>query len=130
MSIFTHPIISQTRRNERATATVFEDPRSKALLDRIKQIAPSDANALIIGETGTGKELVARQIHDLSYRAKGPFIAVNCGALTESLAESELFGHEKALLPERSISVSAGLRQHIMAPYFWMKLAICRYRCR
>ncbi|WP_273778085.1 sigma-54 interaction domain-containing protein [Acinetobacter sp. GSS19] len=95
MSIFTHPIISQTRRNERATATVFEDPRSKALLDRIKQIAPSDANALIIGETGTGKELVARQIHDLSYRAKGPFIAVNCGALTESLAESELFGHEK-----------------------------------
>lgn len=95
MSIFTHPIISQTRRHERATATVFEDPLSKALLERIQQIAPSDANALIIGETGTGKELVAQQIHDLSYRAKGPFIAVNCGALTESLAESELFGHEK-----------------------------------
>lgn len=95
MSIFTHPIISQTRRHERATATVFEDPLSKALLERIQQIAPSDANALIIGETGTGKELVARQIHDLSHRAKGPFIAVNCGALTESLAESELFGHEK-----------------------------------
>lgn len=95
MTIFTHAIISQTRRHERATATVFEDPLSKALLARIKQIAPSDANALIIGETGTGKELVARQIHDLSHRAKGPFIAVNCGALTESLAESELFGHEK-----------------------------------
>ena len=95
MSIFTHQIISQTRRHERATATVFEDPLSKALLSRIEQIAPSDANALIIGETGTGKELVARQIHDLSHRAKGPFIAVNCGALTESLAESELFGHEK-----------------------------------
>ncbi|WP_312081025.1 sigma-54 interaction domain-containing protein [Acinetobacter schindleri] len=95
MSIFTHPIISQTRQHERATATVFEDPLSKALLERIQQIAPSDANALIIGETGTGKELVARQIHDLSHRAKGPFIAVNCGALTESLAESELFGHEK-----------------------------------
>ncbi|MGE8538554.1 MAG: sigma-54 interaction domain-containing protein [Acinetobacter sp.] len=95
MSIFTHPIISQTRRHERATATVFEDPLSQALLARIQQIAPSDANALILGETGTGKELVARQIHDLSHRAKGPFIAVNCGALTESLAESELFGHEK-----------------------------------
>ena len=95
MSIFIHPLISQTRRQERATATVFEDPLSKALLERIQQIAPSDANALIIGETGTGKELVARQIHDLSHRAKGPFIAVNCGALTESLAESELFGHEK-----------------------------------
>src|SRR5690606_31277925 len=95
MSIFIHPLISQTRRQERATATVFEDPLSKALLERIQQIAPSNANALIIGETGTGKELVARQIHDLSHRAKGPFIAVNCGALTESLAESELFGHEK-----------------------------------
>lgn len=95
MSIFIHPLISQTRRQERATATVFEDPLSKALLERIQQIAPSDANALIIGETGTGKELVARQIHDLSHRTKGPFIAVNCGALTESLAESELFGHEK-----------------------------------
>ena len=95
MSIFTHAIISPTRRHERATATVFKDPLSQALLERIQQIAPSDANALIIGETGTGKELVARQIHDLSHRAQGPFIAVNCGALTESLAESELFGHEK-----------------------------------
>ena len=95
MSILTHPSVSQTVRYERARATVFEDPLSKALLERIEQIAPSDANALIIGETGTGKELVARQIHALSHRAKGPFIAVNCGALTESLAESELFGHEK-----------------------------------
>ncbi|NHB59058.1 sigma-54-dependent Fis family transcriptional regulator [Acinetobacter sp. 194] len=95
MSILTHPSVSATVRYERATATVFEDPLSKALLERIEQIAPSDANALIIGETGTGKELVARQIHALSHRAKGPFIAVNCGALTETLAESELFGHEK-----------------------------------
>ena len=95
MSILTHPSVSSTVRYERATATVFEDPVSKALLERIEQIAPSDANALIIGETGTGKELVARQIHALSHRAKGPFIAVNCGALTETLAESELFGHEK-----------------------------------
>ena len=95
MTILTHPYILPTRRVEKATATVFEDPLSKALLDRIQQIAPSEANALIIGETGTGKELVARQIHALSNRAKGPFIAVNCGALTETLAESELFGHEK-----------------------------------
>ncbi|MDQ9011482.1 sigma-54 dependent transcriptional regulator [Acinetobacter gerneri] len=91
MSIFIH----HTQQKKRATATVFEDPISLALLHRIQQVAPSDANALIIGETGTGKELVARQIHALSQRAQGPFIAVNCGALTESLAESELFGHEK-----------------------------------
>lgn len=95
MSILTHPSVSRTTRFERARATVFEDPLSQALLERIEQIAPSDANALIIGETGTGKELVARKIHDLSHRTNGPFIAVNCGALTESLAESELFGHEK-----------------------------------
>ncbi|MDD2941199.1 MAG: sigma 54-interacting transcriptional regulator, partial [Acinetobacter harbinensis] len=73
MSILTHPSVSQTVRYERARATVFEDPLSKALLERIEQIAPSDANALIIGETGTGKELVARQIHALSHRTKGPF---------------------------------------------------------
>lgn len=79
----------------RATAQVFEDPKSLALLSRIKQIAPSDATVLIIGETGTGKELIARHVHALSYRKSKPFVAVNCGAFSETLVESELFGHEK-----------------------------------
>lgn len=79
----------------RATALIFEDPRSQTLYRRLQQIAPSDATALVIGETGTGKELVARQIHRLSHRASGPFVAINCAALPESLIESELFGHEK-----------------------------------
>ncbi len=79
----------------RATALVFADPASIQLLDYIGRIAPSDATALIIGETGTGKELVARQVHKLSHRHTGPFIAVNCGAFSESLVESELFGHER-----------------------------------
>jgi sigma-54-specific transcriptional regulator len=74
---------------------VFEDPRSRALLDRIKLVAPSVANVLIIGETGTGKELIARHLHDLSPRSSRPFVAVNCGAFSESLVESELFGHER-----------------------------------
>ncbi|WP_255989492.1 sigma-54 interaction domain-containing protein [Chitinolyticbacter albus] len=79
----------------RATAQVFDDPKSVALLGRIRQVAPSEANVLIIGETGTGKELIARHVHALSHRSNGPFVAVNCGAFSESLVESELFGHEK-----------------------------------
>lgn len=82
-------------RSIRATALVFEDPLSKALLQRLERLAPSNANILVVGETGTGKELVARQVHQLSRRADGPFIAVNCAALPEQLVESELFGHEK-----------------------------------
>ena len=79
----------------RATAQVFEDPRSVAILERIRMVAPSEANVLIIGETGTGKELIARHVHALSKRRKRPFVAVNCGAFSANLVESELFGHEK-----------------------------------
>ncbi|TFG62071.1 MAG: sigma-54-dependent Fis family transcriptional regulator, partial [Spirochaetales bacterium] len=61
----------------------------------IAQSAPSDARILILGENGTGKELIAREIHRKSIRARGPFIEVNCAAIPENLIESELFGHEK-----------------------------------
>ena len=95
MTLLTFPNPHQMALSIRATALVFEDPKSNALLHRIQLVAPSEANILIVGETGTGKELIARHVHQLSHRRNGPFIAVNCGALTDSLVESEWFGHEK-----------------------------------
>jgi transcriptional regulator with PAS, ATPase and Fis domain len=74
---------------------VLIDPASLALQSVLDRLAPTDATVLIVGETGTGKEVVARYLHHHSARRHQPFLAVNCGALTESLAEAELFGHEK-----------------------------------
>ena len=71
------------------------DPASQALKILLNRLAPSDASVLVTGETGTGKEMVSRYLHQHSPRSNGPFVAVNCGALSESLAESHLFGHEK-----------------------------------
>ena len=74
---------------------VGKTPEMDRVRKIIERIAPTDSNVLILGETGTGKELVARRIHELSRRAHMPFVAVNCGALPENLVESELFGHRK-----------------------------------
>lgn len=87
---------STTPPTERARALVFEDPRSQQLLQRVKQVASTDAAALLSGETGTGKEILARHAHELGGRRGRPFVAVRCGALSPSLAESELFGEEQA----------------------------------
>jgi len=70
-------------------------PVMQDLFDTIRQAAPSQATVLIQGESGTGKELVAHAVHRLSTRAQGPFVAVHCAALSDTLLESELFGHEK-----------------------------------
>lgn len=77
------------------TELIGETPPMQRVKTLVSRIAPTDSSVLILGETGTGKELVARSIHERSQRANMPFVAVNCGALPENLVESELFGHKK-----------------------------------
>jgi two-component system response regulator HydG len=74
---------------------VGQDPKMQRVLDLVRQIAPTNASVLILGPSGTGKELIARAVHNLSTRSKRPFVAINCGGMSEGTIESELFGHVK-----------------------------------
>ncbi|WP_018954306.1 sigma-54 interaction domain-containing protein [Thioalkalivibrio sulfidiphilus] len=78
-----------------AEKLVGRSPAFNHMLGLVQRVAPSEATVLLLGETGTGKELVAQAIHELSPRHTGPFVAVECAGLTETLFESELFGHER-----------------------------------
>ncbi len=76
-------------------AMIYKSDIMTQLMKMIERVSPSQANVLIMGESGTGKELIARAVHEKSQRRNKPFVAINCGALRETLLESELFGHEK-----------------------------------
>jgi DNA-binding NtrC family response regulator len=104
---------SENRRPEvmqrRAPPIIGESPQMRQLQRTLARVAPSDATVLIIGESGTGKELIAARLHELSPRSRGRYLALNCGAVSPNLIESELFGHEKG-------SFTGASRQH--AGYF------------
>jgi len=104
MTVVRNALAIETLRRENRTLrdSIFMDDRMvgdsegmRAVRELIAQAAASDSRILILGENGTGKELVAREVHTRSARASGPFIEVNCAAIPETLIESELFGHEK-----------------------------------
>ncbi len=97
---------------------VGDAPELQAVYEVVKRAAPTRATVLILGESGTGKELIAQALHEESPRADEPFIKVNCAALSETLLESELFGHEKgsftgAIGPQGG-AVRAGRRRHAL----------------
>lgn len=86
---------ARSGRDDRLSRIVGRSPAMERLFAILPGIAQTDSSVLITGETGTGKDLLAEAIHQLSGRSKGPFVKVNCGALPETLLESELFGHQK-----------------------------------
>src|SRR5437762_3098378 len=87
--------VDQDRDPRRFEQIIGNSPALEAVLEQIERVAPTDSTVLIQGETGTGKELIAHAIHNLSSRAGRPFIRLNCAAIPLDLLESELFGHEK-----------------------------------
>src|SRR4029077_2366585 len=87
--------IEQGRAEDRFEEIIGDSPALKSVLVEVQRVAPADSTVLILGETGTGKELMARAIHNLSGRSGRPFVKLNCSAIPFDLLESELFGHEK-----------------------------------
>jgi formate hydrogenlyase transcriptional activator len=87
--------VDQDRNPRRFEQIIGNSPALESVLEQVEQVAPTDSSVLIQGETGTGKELVARAIHNLSTRCGRPFVKLNCAAIPFDLLESELFGHER-----------------------------------
>ena len=110
---------------EQGGSPPFAEVRSKTfarVLDTANRVAPYNSSLLVTGESGVGKEVLARHIRDLSPRSENPFVPVNCGALPPTLLESELFGHKKGLLPEPQATDGASSKRLKEELFFWMRL--------
>ena len=123
-------------RKELESRYTFEDiigrsPAMVSLFQVMPRIAESDSTVLIAGASGTGKELFARAIHNLSYRKHKPFLAVNCAALPDTLLESELFGYKGRRFYRRPAKINpGGLHSPRVAPFCWMKSETYLPQCR
>lgn len=95
MTLLTLPEASGSGLSERAKALVFEDPRSRDLLEQVQRVAGNESSVLLVGEAGTGRELLARYVHESSLRRQGPFLAIDCASFPGASLEPELFGQEK-----------------------------------
>jgi sigma54-dependent transcription regulator len=105
---------------------VGQSPRMFQLLETARRAAASSATVLLLDETGTGKEVIARALHRWNPRTANPFIVVNCAALPESLLENELFGHEKGAYTGALRREPGRLKRLKAARSFWMRSATCR----
>src|SRR5580704_3336052 len=98
---------------------IGSSPKFRAVMTEVERVAPVDSAVLIQGETGTGKEVIARAIHEASPRRNNRFVALNCAAIPSALLESELFGHEKALSRARGRKPRGDFKLRMGARSFW-----------
>ena len=105
-------------------------PIMKKVYDNVFSVAPTKTTVLLLGETGTGKSFMAKRIHRQSNRKNGPFISVHCGAIPETLIESELFGHEKGSFTVRIDESWESLKWLPVVRFFWTRSAPFRWRRR
>jgi len=114
------------RTSVHAGAIIGGTPQIRSVLEKVRRVARSDTPVLLRGESGTGKELIANALHELSPRNKGPFVAINCAALAESVLESELFGHEKGAFTGAVSQRRADSKWRTAERCFWTKSARSR----
>ena len=115
---------------ETGSPIIGQSDAMKAVFSLVGRAAPTDANVLIMGENGTGKELIARELHRQSGRSDKIFLSVDIGSISESLFESEMFGHRRGGFTALMRIGRDASRQPMAVRCFWMKSEICPFTCR
>jgi len=110
---------------EESSGIIGERRGLRRILDSVRTVVPTDTAVLITGETGTGKELIARAIHQHSPRSRGPFLKVNCAAIPAGLLENELFGHERGAFTGAFAQTDGPFSLPTKGRYFSTRLATC-----